>query len=155
MLKELIVATAMLSAAPVLAQDKADSAAATPSTATPGAPKATPPQQSAEAAAPDAAKGSGGGGATKKQAPPEQVASIVGREFGVYDVNHNGVLEKEEFAAWMVALKTSAPGATPADAPSPKWSEAAFKQADPDKSKTVTHGELLAFFTGNKADATS
>lgn len=74
----------------------------------------------------------------------EQVSTIVNAEFATYDRNGNGMLEKEEFAAWMDALKARAPdgGDRPGDV---KWNEAAFAKADTDKSASLTPDELTGF----------
>ncbi len=104
--------------------------------ADPAAPAMQPaPAQSAQA--PAAAQPAGG----------DQVASIVNSEFGSYDKDQNGTLDKMEFAAWMDALKAKAPDGAgkPSDA---KWNEAAFAQADTDKSTTVTKQELTGFLGG-------
>jgi hypothetical protein len=174
MFRHVLMASAMLVSAPVLAQERAPAdkgqvgtngapaspvsrdgdpvaSEAVPSATTPGAPKATPPAQASAAGATASATP-----ATKPvkcddgamQTAPGQVRAIVQREFGVYDKNRSGALEKEEFAAWMAALKArseSKPGE-----PSKSWTEAAFKQADADKSASVNRIELAGFFNGVK-----
>lgn len=157
MLKEAIAVSAMLAAAPVAAQsdDQAPvQSEPTPSTATPGAPKAAPPIQSGRTSEPtssnpevtsaDAAATAEDGAA---QTPAPQVAQIVAREFPAYDANRNGTLEPEEFGAWMAALKARS---EPGDTPSKVWSKAAFAKADADKSKAVDRVELTSFFNGTK-----
>ena len=179
MLKFVLMTSAVLAASPVLAQD-ADRAGkgrdgtvvaernarqgapitregdpvaseAVPSAATPGSPKATPPAQASDAGATTTA-------ATLPAEPvkcedgtvqtaPRQVAAIVSREFSAYDKDRSGTLDKTEFAAWMAALK--ARSAKPGE-PSKSWTEAAFKQADADKSAAVNRVELTGFFNGAK-----
>ncbi len=127
---------------------------AVPSATTPGAPKATPPAQATAAGATTASTAKPVGEPVKcddgtMQIAPAQVVAIVSREFGAYDKNRSGALEKEEFTAWMAALKARSvekPGA-----PTKAWTEAAFKQADVDKSANVSRVELAGFFNGTKA----
>lgn len=127
--------------------------AAVPATTTPGAPKAAPPAQASAAGTTTAAATT----PTKPvkcedgtmQTAPTQVRAIVAREFGVYDKDRSGTLDKTEFAAWMAALK--ARSAEKPGEPSKAWTEAAFKQADADKSTTVNRVELAGFFNGVKA----
>jgi EF hand len=167
MLKYILLGSAMIVAAPAVAQDMAapqagapSASTAAPQTATPAAPTtATPPADPAAttaqtpgtppaatdptAAAPaqtaDAAQPAGG----------SQVSSIVETEFASYDKDSSGSLSKKEFAAWMDALKAKAPAGTEtASKPDPKWNEAAFKQADGDKSKSVSKEELASFLSG-------
>lgn len=174
MLKEALAVSAMLVAMPVAAQDaqtKSEDGGpvqseATPSTVTPGAPKAVPPVQKADAAAstlpssradvasavtaPAAPVRTDDGGV---QAPHTQVAAIVDREFAGYDKNRSGTLEPEEFAAWMTALKVREPDANAGDKPAASWTQAAFSKADADRSKAVTRVELACFFNGTKPSA--
>lgn len=177
MFRHALMASAMLLSTPVLAQAKndrsgTDAAAqdarkgspvardgdpvateAVPSATTPGAPKATPPVQATEAGAAAATAAT----ATKPvkcddgtmQTPARQVQAIVSREFGVYDKDRSGSLDKTEFAAWMAALKARS-AAKPGE-PSKSWTEAAFKQADADRSTSVNRVELASFFNGTKA----
>lgn len=165
MLNKVLAASAMIVATPVLAAaapqagKQVPAAKVTPSTATPGAPKATPPVQADSAATrpapaakvavklpaepPKAADGA-------PQTAPRQVSRIVSLEFPAYDGNGDGVLDKTEFAAWMAALQAASPTA---DQPTKPWTAAAFKQADVDSSDTVTKEELAGFFNGAKVSA--
>lgn len=161
MLRHILLGSAMMFAGPAIAQDRgttvqmpssatAAPGAATPNAATagdtatnaqrnPAAPASTAPASPASPAPASAAQAQPAGG--------DQVASIVESEFGTYDKDANGSLSKAEFAAWMDALKAKAPGGAskPAD---PKWNNAAFAQADADKSTSVTKQELTGFLGG-------
>ncbi|WP_258043000.1 EF-hand domain-containing protein [Sphingomonas sp. NBWT7] len=122
-------------AAPAAPADQAapmDSTAAAPATAATPAPTET-------------------AASTAQPATGDQVTSIVDAEFASYDKDGNGDLNKAEFAAWMDALKSKAPGGAdkPGDA---KWNEAAFAQADKDKSTSVSKQELTGFL-GSPAKA--
>ncbi|WP_082746375.1 EF-hand domain-containing protein [Sphingomonas sp. CCH5-D11] len=130
MLKQLFMASAMVVAGPVLAQDGGTTKPTAPSSA-PG--PAIVPQEPAAAEPAQAAA-----------TTTDQVSSIVNAEFASYDKDGNGTLEKAEFAAWMDALKAKAPdgGDKPGDA---SWNEAAFAKADTDKSTTLTRAELTGF----------
>jgi hypothetical protein len=143
----------MMFAGPAIAQDRGTTVQ-TPSsaTATPGAatPNATTAGDTATNAQRNHAAPASTAPASAAQAQPaggDQVASIVESEFGTYDKDANGSLSKAEFAAWMDALKAKAPGGAskPAD---PKWNDAAFAQADADKSTSVTKQELTGFLGG-------
>lgn len=96
------------------------------------APAATPAVTAAQAAA--APTGSA------------EVAGIVSREFPSYDKNGDGTLDAAEFGDWMVKLKTIADPASTANAAAVRtWVNAAFAQADADRSKSLTLGELTGF----------
>ena len=161
MLKSFILAGSMMVAAPVLAQDAAGtqpmapSASPAPSTTPQGAAPAQPAAPAPVATTAAAAPAQPGGAATESAAATgaDQVASIVNAEFASYDKDRNGTLDKTEFAAWMDALKAKAPNAAdkPAD---PKWNDAAFAQADKDKSASLTRDELSGFL-GSPATAGS
>jgi hypothetical protein len=150
MLKYVLLGTAMAVATPVMAQDagmtaQTPSTAATPSattgtTATDSTTTASPATTAAPTTAQPAAQGN-------------QVAAIVESEFGTYDKDSNGTLDKTEFAAWMDALKAKAPNAS-AQPSDPKWNDAAFAQADADKSSTVTKQELAGFLGGAASSGT-
>ena len=151
MLKHIILATAMTVAVPAVAQTAQTSPQGAAPTGeivasgiqTPGDPSATAPSTSpapaTEAASTDAQQPAAGG---------DQVAQVVGREFGTYDKDGDGSLNQTEFSAWMVALRTASDPATKADAPDTrKWVGAAFAQADKDKSKSLTQAELTGFLS--------
>ncbi|PAX09402.1 calcium-binding protein [Sphingomonas lenta] len=85
---------------------------------------------------------------TAPVATSADVASIVAREFPSYDRDRDGSLNQNEFGEWMVKLKTIADPNVRADAPSTKtWLNAAFAQADSDKSRSLTLGELTGFLS--------
>ena len=99
----------------------------------------------------DAAQGSAQGNAAQPAASGDGVASIVETEFPAYDQNHDGQLDKAEFARWMVALKNQemkATGKTLASAEITAWSDGAFVTADTDKSGTVSKPELIGYLSG-------
>ena len=73
-----------------------------------------------------------------------QVALIVDSEFATYDQDKSGALDEKECAAWLHALRMKADARAPVDA---AYNKAAFRQADTDKSKTVSRDELVAFLT--------
>lgn len=74
------------------------------------------------------------------------VAGIVAREFPAYDKDASGSLNQSEFGDWMVKLKTIAdPASTANDAAVKTWVNAAFAQADVDRSRALTLGELMGF----------
>lgn len=169
MLKYVVAAAAVTIVTPVCAQTRAQGVntsggraetprkAATPdkalpATTTPGTPSAVPPAQSSTAATtvatPPATPVKTLEGTP--QTPARQVAAIVSREFGAYDANRSGRLEKEEFAKWMAALKAHAPSSEPGESVSKPWTEAAFKQANTSGSGAVTREELTAFLIGAK-----
>lgn len=83
----------------------------------------------------------------------DQVAAVVDQEFATYDKNSDGALSRAEFGDWMVTLKAKSDPSTTADAPATKtWVAGAFKQADADKSKSVSKPELTAFLgSGSKS----
>ena len=153
MLKSALFASAMIVAGPAFAQESQTPAPTAP-TAAPGdaSVPATPAESTQTATA--------GGQDMAGQAPADQSASTAGQpaggdqvttiinaEFATYDKDANGTLEKAEFAAWMDALKAKAPDGAgkPSDT---KWNEAAFAQADKDKSTSVTKDELTGFLRG-------
>ena len=72
---------------------------------------------------------------------------MVNTEFPTYDKNSDGNLSKTEFASWMTALKAADPNAKKDAAADKKWNDAAFAQADSDKSKSVSKDELTGFLS--------
>lgn len=81
-----------------------------------------------------------------------QVAAVVTKEFPTYDKDSSGSLDKAEFGAWMVALRTAAQPTFKADsAEATTWISQAFAQADKDKNATINQGELTVFLTPKPA----
>jgi hypothetical protein len=77
-----------------------------------------------------------------------QIAQVVNTEFPTYDKNADTNLDKTEFGAWMVALKTASDPATKAGDPATvKWIDGAFASADADKSKSVSKAELTTYLS--------
>lgn len=153
MLKFAMLASAMMVAAPAIAQTAPQGGMAPQtSPAMPGATVnngadtgtvQTDPQAAPAQAAPATAD------ATTTAAQPSQVAQVVDQEFATYDKDGNGTLSKAEFAAWMTKLKSSTPDAKPLPAAKQTaWNNAAFKQADADKSASVDKTELTSFLNG-------
>jgi len=135
-------------AAPVTATSQPQAMPATPATPAPNAQAANPaPADPATAAASPAP-------ASPAAAPGAQVAEVVNSEFGTYDKNKDGKLNKVEFGAWMTALRTKADPSLKDDAANKTWVAEAFTQADSDKSKTISKDELTNFLSqgsGQKA----
>lgn len=158
MLKYAMLASAMIVAAPVAAQTapQATTSAATAQTqpAVPGATGSVTGDASVGVQA-DPATGASAGvtadaGATSTAAQPSQIAQVVDQEFATYDKDGDGALNKTEFAAWMDKLKASTPDAKPMPAAKQTaWNNAAFKQADADKSAKVDKTELTGFLSGS------
>lgn len=142
MLKSLMLASAVLIAAPALAQN-ADTTA-NPNAATPATPAA--PAQDGQAAQP-ASPAQPSAQAQPNANPADAVAAVVAADWNTYDTDKNGALSKEEFARWMIALREKSPQQQPV-ADINAWTNAAFAQADKDKSSTVTQTELQAFLKG-------
>lgn len=152
MIRTLLCSTALLIAAPAIAQTAAP--AQEPMQAAPAAPvtPAAPAEQAAPAApAQDATT------ATPQAAEPAagtQVAAIVESEFPAYDTDKSGQLEKAEFGKWMIALKdqeAKATGKTLQPAEVTAWADGAFATADADKSTSVTKAELVTYLSGGAA----
>ena len=127
MLRALLLSTALLVAAPTLAQEAA-------------APAGAPQQQATQPAQ----------AAQPKSAPAESIASIVDSEFPAYDANNDGQLDKAEFSRWMVALKdqemkSSGKTLTPAEVTA--WADGAFTTADTDKNISVSKPELISYLS--------
>ena len=114
------------------------------------APAPTAPAPNAQAANP--APADPATAAATPANPGAQVADVVSGEFGTYDKNKNGTLNKAEFGAWMTALRTKADPSLKDDAANKSWVAQAFTQADSDKSKSVSKDELTNFLSqGPKA----
>lgn len=111
--------------------------------ATADAAPATPAQPATAAAAPAPAQP-----ATSQT----QVAQVVSQEFGTYDKDASGALDKAEFSSWLVALrKASEPAFSGDDAAGKTWLAQAFTQADTDKNANVSQAELTTFLTPKPA----
>lgn len=174
MLKTVILATSMLVAAPVFAQDKsvakesmptqakpADNMESTPTTddaapdakAAPVAAAATPqanPAPATQAAQPSPAQATEPAVAEASKPGPsqEQVAQAVGRDFAKYDKDANGNLNAQEFGVWMSSLRKAAePAFVPGSPEATAWAAQAFTSADIDKSASVNRQELTVFLT--------
>ena len=142
-MKKLLFAASVLASAPLSAQAPAAPAQTAPAPVAMPATTAPPP-----AAAPQQPAMTTGAGAVTTAPPAAEVAGIVSREFPSYDRNRDGTLDQGEFGTWMVKLKTIADPASTANAAAVKtWVNAAFAQADQDKSRTLTLGELTGFLT--------
>lgn len=162
MLKYVFLAGAMTVAVPVAAQT-ADSPAMSSPDQTQTAPMSQPMPDSATTTAPAQSAPMDSAAAPTQAAPAQsapaqtaaqpaatatQVAQVVDSEFPTYDADKDGKLSATEFSAWMVALKSKADPSTKAGAPeTKKWVDAAFAQADTDKSKSLTKAELTGFLS--------
>ncbi|MFD1036571.1 EF-hand domain-containing protein [Sphingomonas hankookensis] len=156
MMKRILLASAMVVAAPAFAQDAAPAQTTAPTTQTaPATPQAAPADpsiaatQAAPETQPDPATQTAQTTAEAGQpASGTQIAQIVEAEFPKYDKAGKGELTEKQFGEWMVALRSaSEPGVT-ADKPEVKsWVKQAFAQADTDKSKAVTKAELTTFLS--------
>lgn len=148
MIRTLLCTTALMIAAPAIAQDTL-SAQQAPDAAGAPAQQAPAPAQDPVATQDPAAQGAAT--AQAQPAPATDVASIVDNEFPAYDADKSGQLEKAEFGKWMVALKDQEMKTTGQSLPPAQvtaWADGAFKTADADKSTAVTKEELVKFLTG-------
>lgn len=172
MMKMILLAGTMIVSAPALAQTTAPTGQTAPGTMPStmqdsAAPTATTPMQdpattstapttgtTGTTAQAGAQAGAQPGAAATTSPTQTQVAQVVDQQFATYDKDGNGALSKTEFAAWMTALKSSSPSAKPASpAEETAWNDAAFKQADGDKSATVTKTELTSFLVKGSTGA--
>ncbi len=155
MLKYALLAGVISIAAPTLAQTQTNTvpqATIAPAQPAPVAePQAAPaaPMDSTAAAAEPAPVTEPAQTAAAQPAPAaDQVATVVQTEFPTYDANKDGSLEKAEFSSWMVKLKQASDPKATATSPATKtWVDAAFAQADKDKSRSVTQPELVGFLS--------
>jgi hypothetical protein len=167
MLKTAMIVSALAISAPVLAQEapvqsapQTTSPAQSTSTgqsvtpADPNAPVATAVAPSADAtvdptaqpAAP--AQTADAATAATPATGASQIAQVVDSEFPTYDKNADSNLDKAEFSAWMVALKSATDPSTKATDPATKtWVNGAFASADTDKSKSVSKAELTTYLS--------
>lgn len=158
MLKYALMASAMMVAAPVIAQEQPASSP-TSSTGTTTAPTdqtgpmstsptsdpmtAGDPTSTGQSTGTTGTDSTASGGAV---AGTTQIAQVVETEFPTYDKNADGALNSSEFGSWMVALRTASDPATKAGSKEMKaWTSSAFAQADIDKSKSVSKAELTGF----------
>lgn len=141
-MKMILLAGAVAITAPAVAQTQAPATQTAPNTAQPA--PTSPTTVPAEAAPTQAAP------ATTTQS---QVAQVVDQQFATYDKDANGALSKTEFSAWMTALKTQANAKEADPAKETAWNNAAFQQADGDKSATVTKVELTGFLVKGASGA--
>ena len=114
---------------------------------TPQAAQATPPDQPTAAPDAQAAQAQPAPSASGQPAAGNSaVAQVVDQGWSTYDKNGDGKLSESEFGAWMVALKQQSDPATKATSPATrKYVATAFAQADKDKSRSVSKGELTSF----------
>ena len=171
MLKYVLMASAVMIAAPVIAQEQpmstpskstssptsapdqamtapsqtpAQAPAADPMTAgDPAATTSSTGQTSAIGTADASASGATASGAVSGSA---QIAQVVDTEFPTYDKNADGKLNTSEFGSWMVALRSASdPSAKAGSKEMKAWTTTAFAQADTDKSKSISKAELAGF----------
>jgi len=166
MLKSILLASAVMISAPVLAQEApaqetppapaeqpvqpAEAPVATeqpaetaqqPQEATPAEPAAPAEQPAQTAEQQPAPQG-------QKPANATQIAAVVDQGFPTYDKDADGNLKPEEFSSWMVALRSaSEPAFKGESVADKKWLSAALTQADTDKSGGVNKAELTTFLT--------
>jgi hypothetical protein len=153
MIRTFLFTTALVIAAPAMAQQtpSADQGATpnAPQSAQPAVP-ATPAQPQSSAPATPATPAQPATPAN----PAGSVASIVDSEFPAYDANSDGQLDKSEFSRWMLALKDQEMKATGKTLPADQvtaWADGAFTSADSDKSTTVSKPELISYLSGGAA----
>ena len=120
-LRSLLCSSALLIAAPAMAQDMqaqpqttapTPDPQVTPEAATPAAPATATPQAPAAPASPDSSTTTAQSAPADSAQPAQgqaasgaQIAAIVNSEFPTYDADKSGDLSETEFAAWMTALK--------------------------------------------------
>lgn len=132
-MKAMLLASAMMVSAPVLAQD-AD------------VQESTLPGQEMQALQPQADALAEQQRSETPIASSAEIAEIVEAEFPKYDKSGTGEVNREEFGEWMVALRTvSEPGVDAQSAEVQGWVGQAFVQADADNSGGVTKEELTRF----------
>ncbi len=162
MLKSILLASAFVVSAPAFAQNVPQSMTTTPNMTqpqttdpqmpAPATPPAETPAEPADAPADTATTQTDPAAPATTEPRPaagaSQIAQVVNSEFASYDKNANGDLDKAEFGAWMVALKTASDPATKAADPATQtWVGQAFAQADVDKSSAVNEAELTTFLS--------
>ena len=140
MIRTLLFTTALVVAAPAMAQTTAPdqgTTSAVPQSAVPAQPTSPATPQTAAPAAP--------------ANPAASVATIIDSEFPAYDANSDGQLDQSEFTRWMVALKNQEMKATGSALPAEQvtaWASGAFNTADTDKSISISKPELVTYLSG-------
>lgn len=161
-MKSLLLLSAMLVAAPAMAQtatppastNAAQPAAAAqqapqPATDAPTAQTPTTAQPSSPASTTTGTTGSGTTTTTTAASnSTDAVATVVSTDWAKYDGDKNGDLSKTEFASWMTALREQNPAQKAQVKDVDAWTTAAFTQADKDKSGAVSKDELQGFLKG-------
>lgn len=168
MIKSILLASAVMISAPVLAQEApaqevpaqeapapAEKPAETPVPVEQPAETAQQPQE-ALPAEPAAAPAEQPAQTAEQPATPQgqqpanatQIAAVVDQGFPTYDKDADGNLKAEEFNSWMVALRSASEPAFKGDSVAGKqWLGMALAQADTDKSGSVNKDELKTFLT--------
>lgn len=168
MLKSILLASAVMISAPVLAQEapaqetspaaaeqpagpaEAPAAVEQPAETAQQPQEATPAEPAAptEQAAQTAEQQPGPAPQGQQPANATQIAAVVDQGFPTYDKDADGNLKAEEFGSWMVALRSASEPAFKGDTPADKqWLTVALAQADTDKSGGVNKDELKSFLT--------
>lgn len=145
-MKSLMLTSAMILAAPALAQTAAPTPA-TPSASTNAAQPAQPVTDAPSTAAPATVVTPSAQPAPVTN-PSDAVAAVVAADWEKYDADKSDNLSKAEFTAWMTALRESNPAQKAQVTDVGTWTKAAFAQADKDKSNSVTKPELEGFLKG-------
>lgn len=164
MIKSILLASAVMISAPVLAQE-------VPAQETPPAPaeqpaqpaeapvateqpaetaqqpqEATPAEPAAPAEQPAQTAGQQPVPQGQQPANATQIAAVVDQGFPTYDKDADGNLKAEEFNSWMIALRSASEPAFKGDSVAGKqWLGVALAQADTDKSGSVSKDELKTF----------
>jgi hypothetical protein len=151
-MKSLWLMSAMIVAAPALAQTAtppASTNAAQPAATAQPAPQPTtdaPAAQATPSAQPTPSAPAAADAAPAN--PADAVAAVVSNDWAKYDANNDSNLSKDEFAKWMTALRESNPAQKAQVKDVNAWTTAAFAQADKDKSGAVSKDELQGFLKG-------
>lgn len=155
MLRTIIVAGLMTTAAPAIAQD----AAPTPVPAATPTPSPTPAQG---VTAPPADSEIRVEGSPEQQrladksvptviAPKKDVEFAMDAEWDNFDKDKNGVLSEEEFGWLMKKVRETAGNKGKTSEEVGRLNAATFVEADSDKSKTVSKEEMVALLMGPSA----
>lgn len=150
MIRTVLFASAIALAAPAIAQEAPATPEAAPPTSTEAPAESAPMTgpQSAPQSAPSAdTTAAPGAQAAQPASGPAQVAQVIETDFPAFDKDSNGELNQTEFSDWMLKLRTAS-GDTTSPNELKTWANAAFAQADTDKSKTVNKAELTKFLAG-------
>lgn len=150
-MKSLLLLSAIALTAPAAAQTAgapASTNAAQPANpASPATPAQTPQPVTDAPTAQGATPATPATSAEPAGNPADAVAQVVTSDWSKYDADTNDSLSKAEFGKWMTALQEQSP-AQKAQAKPAGWTDAAFAQADKDKSGTVSRTELQTFLKG-------